>query len=55
MRVTITFATMPGLVQVETLILRIETADILDAVSRAVTHAGTVTTVPIKSVHVEVT
>lgn len=41
MRVTITFG--------------IETADILDAVSRAVTHAGTVTTVPIKSVHVEVT
>lgn len=55
MRITITFATMSGPVQVETLILRVETADILDAVSRAVTHAETVTTIPIRSVYVEVT
>lgn len=54
MRVTITFAVAPGPVQVDTLILRIDTADIVEAVSRAINHAATITTVPIQSVHVQV-
>lgn len=54
MRVTIMFTQAPGPVQIDTLILRIDTLDIVEAVSRAINHAVTLTTVPIKSVHVQV-
>lgn len=53
MRVTITFRTMSGPAQVESLVLRVDTEDVLEAITRALAfqRSLTLTTIEIESIY----